>query len=301
MTSKSNDFRSLLSVFRDATAQTSSSESKVASQKAAAVEANIVNSSTANKQGDVEPTSTTDPSYSAAAIKEQIERVFRVNSIRKSTASAIRIDGKAGSSDRLDVRDTVHFAICATIVQDFPHEPLWKKWIEETGGDVNISDVAEDATSIHIKASAELYIHAKKPEGIQSEWLRSKTLPITHRPNWNDVRIIRAMLSLLDAALKDAKTTHVLFCTESCIPVVTLKEAALSILLNKPCPWEEKPDTTIQSERQSTLQRIDWDRSYIDCYDRNSSRCSRFDERELINTLLRLMLKSSQYMPTYYG
>jgi hypothetical protein len=139
-------------------AQTGSSESKVASQKAAAVETNCVNSSTANKQGYVKPTSTTDPSFSAAAIKEQIERVLRVNSIRKSIASAIKIDGKAGISDRLDIRDTVHFAICATIVQDFPHKPLWKKWIEETGGDVDISigkseagTESTGATSINIK------------------------------------------------------------------------------------------------------------------------------------------------------
>ena len=108
----------------------------------------------------------------------------------------------------------------------------------------------------------------------------SKTLPITHRPNWNDVRIIRAMLSLLEVALRDDRTTHILFCTESCIPVVTLREATRSILLDEPCIWEENRGAN--PEERVAYDGVNWDRSYLDCYDRNSHRCSRFDERESI-------------------
>jgi hypothetical protein len=53
---------------------------------------------------------------------------------------------------------------------------------------------------------------------------------ITHRPDWNDVRVVRAILSLLNAALRDDKTTHVLLCTESCVPVATLVETARCVL-----------------------------------------------------------------------
>jgi hypothetical protein len=117
----------------------------------------------------------------------------------------------------------------------------------------------------------------------------SKTLPTTHRPNWNDVRIIRAMLSLLDAALRNKLTTHVLFCTESCIPIVTLKEAVRSILLDEACLWEENGGETSNNntkEEKGASDGFNWDRSYVDFYDRNSPRCSRFDERESISCIL---------------
>ena len=279
MASKSNDFHSLLSVFRDATAAPSSSSNKGAAAQTSAESTSSTGHNGQNiKIGDVDLTSTTDPSYSAAAIKEHVERLLRINSIRKSTASAKFSDDQSGSTN---ANDYVHIAICATIVQDFPHELLWKKWINETGGDIDIrlnpglkgkvdGETNETVVTQHIKTSAELYIHAKNPEGIQSERLKSKTLPVSHRPNWNDVRIIRAMLSLLEAAIRDDKTTHILFCTESCVPVVTLKEAALSILADKPCLWEENGDEWASKQPGIGLtdKSLDWNRSYIDCYDR---------------------------------
>eukprot|EP00804_Cyclotella_cryptica_P011309 CCRYP_007793-RB/>CCRYP_007793-RB protein AED:0.13 eAED:0.15 QI:101/0.33/0.25/1/0.33/0.25/4/0/477 len=272
MGSKPNDFHSLLSVFRDATAPKNSSANQASGQKASASrysstdvtksdhdEKCSAGDDNSRTERSVDPTSTTDPSYSASLMKEHIDRLIRIHQIQKSTASASKyertpIDG--------DTQQDVHIAVCATIVQDFPHEQLWRKWIEETGGDLEIlvgavksgsntnegqvsaaekpdEDPISGKSSIQINASAEMYVHAKNPERIRSEWLRSKTLAVTHRPNWNDVRIIRAMLSLLEVALRDERTTHILFCTESCIPVVTMKEAARSILLDEPCVCEE--------------------------------------------------------------
>lgn len=88
------------------------------------------------------------------------------------------------------------------------------------------------------------------------------------------------MLSLVEMALHDDRTTHILFCTESCIPVTTLKEAARSILLDVPCVWQD--NRAANEEERVANDNINWDRSYVDCYDRNSHRCSRFDERESI-------------------
>jgi hypothetical protein len=318
MASKSNDFASLLSVFRDATAPnepstSQSSASAAASSKSPAgvpkTNLNEDKPKNASSTDKVALSSTSDPSFSAPVIKGHIERLLRIHQIRKSTSAAGKSDDAVSDSD---TRHAVHVAICATIVDNFPHERLWRKWIEETAGDIEVlvgdpTDGKNDAKSngesatcepkdydqgnvnstspIHknsmttINATAEMYIHAKNPENIQSEWLRSKTLPITHRPSWNDVRIIRAMLSLLEAALCDERTTHILFCTESCIPVVTLKEAARSILLDEPCVWEEIQGGN--SDQPTVAQeRVNWDKSYVDCYDRSSQRCSRYDERE---------------------
>lgn len=111
-------------------------------------------------------------------------------------------------------------------------------------------------------------------------------LPVSHRPNWNDVRIVRAVLSLLEAALRDGRTTHVLLCTESCVPVATLKETARSVLLDEACHWREGREGTEMGGRGAgkpsgdRRRRLDWDRSYVDCYGRDSGRCTRFDERE---------------------
>ena len=90
------------------------------------------------------------------------------------------------------------------------------------------------------------------------------------------MRIVRAILSLIAEAMKDARTTHVLLCTESCLPITTLKEVARSVLLDEICPWEEDEKS---SEGQGG-KSVDWDRSYVDCYGRDSPRGSRFDERE---------------------
>ncbi len=124
-------------------------------------------------------------------------------------------------------------------------------------------------------------------------------LPVSHRPNWNDVRIVRAILSLLETALRDKRTTHVLLCTESCVPVATLKETAWSVLLNEVCPWEvegggdghhfrECPTKHAQSSRgsnSSSQRRVYWNQSYVNCYDRNSRRCTRFDERKCFRNI----------------
>lgn len=70
---------------------------------------------------------------------------------------------------------SVHIAICATIVDDFPHEALWKKWMDQTGGEFSLDDGDDGVlqrSGENIVASAEMYVHAKNPERIQSEWLR---------------------------------------------------------------------------------------------------------------------------------
>jgi hypothetical protein len=127
------------------------------------------------------------------------------------------------------------------------------------------------------------------------------------------VRVVRAILSLLDAALRDDRTTHVLLCTESCVPVATLGETARCVLLDDICPWEEEeavgaPPTRdgdgrvggagagggVGSGRRTSRRGDDrgrrrsdpdWDRSYVDYYGRDSGRCSRFDEREFFDLL----------------
>ena len=275
-------------------------------------------------------------------MKERIERLLRIQQIRKSTAAATATsaedDGRSNQTSSSSSSE-FHLAVCATIVDDFPHEQLWKRWITPTTIDISHNNNKMKETKI--SCSAELYIHAKHPQHIKSSYLKSKLLPFSHTPNWNDVRVIRAMLSLLRQALRnnddnDEKntTTHVLFCTESCIPIVTLGEAARSILLNEVCVWEEQQqqhqqeeeeekegeqkmkavaDTSLSAETHSNIsssgiisshhqhhqqrqrQGPNWNRSYLHYYNQNSPQCTRFDEHNCWSILSNSIPPSSIY------
>jgi len=89
-------------------------------------------------------------------------------------------DGRGGRSAEFRI------AICATIVDEFPHEALWRKWMDETGGGIDAArDDGVDANNdgadraegdrpnaIAVVASAEMFVHAKHPERVASGWLR---------------------------------------------------------------------------------------------------------------------------------
>jgi len=310
-----SDFKSLLSVFQDATASNTTHGSGGAKSGGSNQLLNLKENN--NHDGDevVDLESTTDPNFSASIMKQRIERLLSIQQIRKSAVT--------GSVDNKSINQTsskFHLAVCATIVEDFPHEELWKRWMTSTTIDVpsvNSNNNMEQIITKAISCSAELYIHAKHAKQIlnnndnnssSSSYLKSKLLPFSHTPNWNDVRVIRAMLSLLQRALQDANTTHVLFCTESCIPIATLGEAARSILLDEVCLWEEKKkekndddddghdgvaaaaanspsndrkegmQNQPSSQKKQQQRRPNWNRSYIHCYNQNSPQCTRFDE-----------------------
>ena len=235
----SNNFHSLLSVFHDALGSSSSSAPRTVSSTSPP---RFVSSSSTNdgdSVAEIDPESTIDPYYSAPRLKEHIERVLRVRGIRdiqtKETSSSSSYTTTTNNNNDTN-RKAAQIAICSTIVDTFPHEKLWRKWMDETGGEITIPTMTNnkhntdggaaivdaDATTtnddtIVITTSAEMYIHAKFPaQHIQSNtnnnsWVQSKTLPISHKPNWNDVRIVRAILSLIQTALQNEHTTHIYY------------------------------------------------------------------------------------------
>ncbi len=215
----SNDFHSLLSVFRDATGGNSNGSNKPprgrsddnSSSNENAPKTSECNSTTKNNSfktqtrqkespqeereentkeyqrcnynsvDSIDPTSTTDPNFSAPILKGRLERLLKVQQIRLSSVAAS--GNGASSSKSLSClgktgKKEVCVAICATIVDEFPHEEMWRRWMENTGGDMTLnvafggngSNVGE--RTIQLKASAELFIHAKNPEKVRSEWLR---------------------------------------------------------------------------------------------------------------------------------
>lgn len=178
----SNDFASLLSVFRDATSTSTdavSSNQKDTNNKTSNASSATQKQATLLKSNDIDPTSTKDPSFSAPQLKERIERILRIQQIRQSTKVD---DGKCPTNNTK--KKSLHIAICATIVDEFPHEALWRKWMDETGGELclddgNVSSSSEIDAKSTLKTNssssmttAEMYVHAKNPERVKSEWLR---------------------------------------------------------------------------------------------------------------------------------
>lgn len=187
----------------------SGSEQKNAATESGHGKTPSTSAASSNDQTEIEPTSTKDPSFSASILKKRIERILQIQQIRSSTVGASNINAKNTCSNiEREAKQEVHIAICAIIVDDFPHEALWKKWIEETGGDFDVDDLhlsrkcnsaatatvektnngvargeefdggrghkddcKSDSNKV-LKAYAELYVHAKNPERVRSEWLR---------------------------------------------------------------------------------------------------------------------------------
>ena len=183
----SNDFASLLSVFRDATSTSTtatgaavSSNKRDTNNKTSDSSASATQKKPSTSSNDIDPTSTKDPSFSAPQLKERIERILRIQQIRQST----KVDDDKCPTDNNNTKNkSLHIAICATIVDEFPHEALWRKWMDETGGefivdgDVNGNDGVDakstlKSNSSSIMTTAEMYVHAKNPERVKSEWLR---------------------------------------------------------------------------------------------------------------------------------
>ena len=128
-------------------------------------------------------------------LKDRIQRQWRISQIRQANK-------KRKFNHSLSKYLKVKVAVCAIIVDDFRYEHIWRKW-------------AADDDYEQKNHGVEFIVHAKFPEKIRSDWVRSKTLDFSHRPDWNDVRIIKAMLDTLKEALKDLDVTHMVRCSNS--------------------------------------------------------------------------------------
>lgn len=292
------DFRSLLATFQEATG----TAQPPAIQKPQS--ARYGTNERTNQSAISETQSNIDPTF----LKQHIGRLWGMSNIRKvmqgnaeKEKSAISFsslsNGISGNLDGASIVD-IHIVVCAVIVDNFPHEDIWRKWMDsgETTSSSSNSPVNQSSSAgngkntkinneqtnkcdnVKIRATAEMFIHAKSPEKIKSDWVKSKTLSHTYRPNWNDVRVVRAMIALMKEAIESKneqqpKVTHILFCTESCIPITSLHDAAKRLAITNHCSNDNGGFT------------IDINRSFVDAYDKNSFKLTKFDEQSCWNML----------------
>jgi hypothetical protein len=87
------------------------------------------------------------------------------------------------ASGPASARPPRRIAVCLVIVDCLFHEAVWRRWVEGCADTVTGTDTDTDTYT------AELYIHAKHPERIQSPWVRARTLPGTFLPEWNSIEV----------------------------------------------------------------------------------------------------------------
>ncbi len=92
-----------------------------------------------------------------------------------------------------------------------PHQQLWTDWAH-----------ARDVR---------FFSHAKQREAAD-EFTASILIPETVETKWGCVSIVRAMLALLNHAVRTTDCTHFVFASETCIPVVRLGDLLASLGLD---------------------------------------------------------------------
>ena len=69
------------------------------------------------------------------------------------------------------------------------------------------------------------YIHAKSPEIVAKEAeALGYLLPITFRPKWGSVELVRAAVELVRTCLRDDNVQYMVLASESCLPLKPLTQ-----------------------------------------------------------------------------
>lgn len=128
------------------------------------------------------------------------------------------------------------------IVDCLLHEDIWRDWINQS-------------KESSLPYGARLFIQAKNPEAIQSEWVRDQLLPISFDPTWNSPEVLRAMLACLDAALEyqdeeKSRCERFVFATEYCIPILSLKQTG-DIIFQQEKSWLDARHEPLDSWERS--------------------------------------------------
>jgi hypothetical protein len=124
-----------------------------------------------------------------SSIEDSIQTLWRKTQIQKSVAASTSHLPTTNNNKEDDKNPLpIHVAICAVIVSTLPHEDIWRSWM--------LNHKSPNTT-------ASMYIHAKTPSAIRNNsWVKSKLIPVSHDPNWNDIKVVQAMLSLIEYALQ---------------------------------------------------------------------------------------------------
>lgn len=95
---------------------------------------------------------------------------------------------------------------------DLNHENVWRRYFAEN------------------EAASTVYVHAKSPGKIASEWLRGRLIAKHCPTEYGHVSLVEAELLLLEAALAEKRNQFFLLHSESCVPIRRFEVAYRRIL-----------------------------------------------------------------------
>jgi hypothetical protein len=96
------------------------------------------------------------------------------------------------------------------IVDDLPHEALWRLWLEHGINDLKSShrnSTTKSTEQIDVNEAnlpVRIWIHAKFPDRIRSPWVRSKLVrTFQMKPDWGSVELTEVMVRMLEEVRVD--------------------------------------------------------------------------------------------------
>ena len=154
-------------------------------------------------------------------------------------------------------------ALMFIIIDELPHEAVWRRWLQH-GQDEVETRAAEAAATAHRRRLASgssgsangddsctdgagcvgcrVLIHAKHPERVRSQWVRRHLLPVSFRPEWGSIELVRAALALMQVAYAGEGEgvpgcERFALVSESCIPIVSFADATRAMWADGRRSW----------------------------------------------------------------
>ena len=154
-----------------------------------------------------------------------------VNNVKSSYQASKRNASSTSTNDAKIAKGNKrrHIALLFLTIDDLPHEHIWKEWLNHPSSssstDIAASEENKKSSSSGVETPlVSVLCHAKYPNRIKSEWLQQRHLQRknddnrrqhdnnndesmmprfhSHRPEWGSVEITRAMIDLLEEALR---------------------------------------------------------------------------------------------------
>ena len=126
----------------------------------------------------------------------QQEKIKLFNNFKKTNEHICQSKSK---SDNIEI-STSSVGILIMIIDDFPHEKIWRKWLDTTNNSnisTSISNI-NSINSINSNDSIKILIHAKNPENVTSKWVKERLVKtFQYKPQWGSSDLTRVMIGLM--------------------------------------------------------------------------------------------------------
>ena len=86
----------------------------------------------------------------------------------------------SSSSSITTTQNCNKLAILFLIIDDFPHEAIWRTWLHKTQSMNNTND--DDSSLSSLSPRVKIYFHAKYPDKVTSPWVRQHLLKESFKP-----------------------------------------------------------------------------------------------------------------------